>query len=85
MAVSAPDWLSQRGGELRVARDGRSCSVYFAGQLQYVLIPVPTKGQHSCRITETINGRRLDSPRTFATVDQAMQGGLEDLRAALGW
>ncbi|MFO0877479.1 MAG: hypothetical protein U0840_08905 [Gemmataceae bacterium] len=85
MAVSLPDWLKQREGELRLSRDGRSCSVYFAGQLQYVLIPVPTKGQYSCRITETINGRRLDSARTFPSVEQTLQGGLEDLRGKLGW
>lgn len=85
MAVTTPPWLTQRGGELRLGNDGRSCSIYFAGQLQYVLIPVPAKGQHACRITETINGRRLDSAKTYPTLDQAFLGGLDELREKLGW
>ena len=43
MAVMTPDWLKQRDGELQVSKDGRSGSVYFAGQLQYVVMPLPTK------------------------------------------
>ncbi len=85
MALTAPKWLTQHGGELHPGKDGRTCSVHFAGQLQYVLVPIPAKGQHACRITETINGKRIESGKTYATADQAYQGGLEDLRAKLGW
>jgi hypothetical protein len=85
MAVSTPDWLSQHGGELRPSKDGHSWSVYFAGALQYVLLPVPAKGTYSCRITETINGRRLDGTATYPTAEAAANGGLEELRKALGW
>jgi hypothetical protein len=85
MAVSTPDWLTQRGGELVASKDGQSWSVYFAGQLQYLLKPVPAKGTHSCRITQTINGRRLDGPATYPTEEAAVAGGLEQLRGALGW
>jgi hypothetical protein len=85
MALTAPAWLTQHGGELHLSKDGRSCSVYFAGQLQYVLVLLPAKGQHACRITETISGRRLESGKTYATAEQAFQGGLEDLREKLGW
>lgn len=83
--MTTPPWLQQRGGELRPGKDGLSASVYFAGQLQYVLIPVPAKGQHACRITETINGRRLDGTKTYPSLDQAFAGGLEELREKLGW
>lgn len=85
MALSTPSWLTQRGGQLLPGKDGRSCSVYFADQLQYVLIPIPAKGQHACRVSETINGRRLESGKTYPTVEQAFAGGLEDLREKLGW
>jgi hypothetical protein len=85
MAVTTPTWLTQRGGDLRPSKDSLSASVYFAGQLQYVLVPVPAKGQHACRVTETINGRRLESAKTYATADLALQGGLDDLREKLGW
>lgn len=83
--MTTPHWLTQRSGELRLATDGHSASVYFAGQLQYVLLPIPAKGQHACRVTETINGRRLESQKTYATSEQALQGGLDDLREKLGW
>jgi hypothetical protein len=85
MAVTAPDWLTLRGGELRPSANNPSCSVYFAGQLQYVLVPVPAKGKYACRITETINGRRLDGNGLYATADEAVRGGLEELRGKLGW
>jgi hypothetical protein len=85
LPVKTPDWLTQRGGELRLSKDTHSGSVYFAGQLQYVLIPIPAKGQFGCRISETINGRRLDGDATFATSDEALRGGLEQLRDKLGW
>ena len=85
MAVTTPDWLKQREGDLQVSKDGRSGSVYFAGQLQYVLMPMPTKGKFACRISETINGRRLDGEAIYPTNEEALHGGLEVLRAKLGW
>jgi hypothetical protein len=85
MTVNTPDWLSQHEGEVRCSRDGQSCTVYLGGQPQYVLIPVPAKGQYACRVSMTNNGRRLDSPTTYPTAADAVRGGLEDLRKALGW
>lgn len=83
--VPTPDWLARHGGELHYGKDPSSCSVYFAGALQYVLLPVPARGQYACRITETVNGRRLESSTTYPTVIEAYRGGLEDLRRHLGW
>lgn len=80
-----PDWITQRGGEVRPSQDGRSASVYFAGQLQYVLVPLPARGQYACRITETINGKRVESGTTYPTAADALRGGLDELRAYLGW
>jgi hypothetical protein len=85
MAVTTPDWLAQHGGELRLSKDLRSASVYFDGQLQYVLVATPARGKFACRVTQTINGRRLDAGGVHATVDEALRGGLDDLRTALGW
>jgi hypothetical protein len=85
MAVPTPDWLTRHDGELRIGKGEHSASVYFAGQLQYVLIPVPTQGKFSCRVAQTINGKRLENPTIYATVEEALRGGLEDLRKALGW
>jgi hypothetical protein len=85
MAVTTPDWLAQREGELRVSKDNPSCSVSIGGQLRYVLIPVPARGKYACRISETINGRRLDGGNVYPTVEDAIRSGLEELRKALGW
>jgi hypothetical protein len=85
MAVTTPEWLTQRGGELRESKDGHSWLVCFAGQPQYLVMPVPVGGKFGCRISQTINGKRLDGPTTYPSREDAGRGGLEDLRKALGW
>jgi hypothetical protein len=59
--------------------------VYFDGGPQYLLEPVPAKGQYACRVSQTINGKRLDKGGVWTTREEALQGGLADLREALGW
>jgi hypothetical protein len=87
MAVTAPDWLTQRGVSLQESKDGHSWVVYLDREPQYLLMAVPAGGKHSCRITQTINGHRLDGPGapTYATIAEALQGGLETLAKTLGW
>jgi hypothetical protein len=85
MAVKTPEWLAQHGGELRPSSDGRSFTVYINREPQYLLVLVPAKGAHACRVSETINGKRLDRGGNWPTPQEAIQGGLEDLRTALGW
>lgn len=85
MSVTTPDWLAQRGVQLRPSKDGQSWLVYLGPEPQYLLLAVPVKGQFGCRITQTINGRRLDSGATYPSLDAALRGGLEELRKALGW
>ena len=52
---------------------------------QYVLVPVPAKGKFACRVTMTVNGTRVDDDSTYPTAQDAIRGGLERLRARLGW
>ena len=85
MAVTTPDWLAKHGGELRKANAGPFWLVLLDGEPQYRLTPVPAAGKYSCQVTQTVNGRRLDSGATYPSVDDAIRGGLEDLRKALGW
>jgi hypothetical protein len=85
MSVATPDWLARHGGELRANPDGQSFAVYFGPELEYVLRPVPVKGQYSCLVKQTINGKHLESGTPRPTADDALRGGLEDLRQALGW
>jgi hypothetical protein len=85
MAVTTPDWLALHGGELRPSKDGRSWVVYLDREPQYLVMPVPAEGKFSCRVSQTVNGRRLDGKATYPTPEDAARGGLEDLRQALGW
>jgi hypothetical protein len=85
MTVSAPDWLTKHGGELRASQDGRSWMVYFADQMQFVIVPTPAGGKHACKVTQTNNGVRFDAGATFPSLEDAARGGLEDLRKAMGW
>lgn len=85
MSLTAPEWLTNHGGELRSLPSGDALVVLVGGEPQYTLTAVPVGGKHGCRVVQTINGRRLDGPGTYSTVDEAVRGGLEDLRKALGW
>lgn len=85
MTMTTPDWLTQRGVRLVQSKDSQSWLVYLNQEPQYLLLAVPVKGQYGCRITQTINGRRLDGGATYPTVDAALNGGLDELRKALGW
>jgi hypothetical protein len=85
MPISTPDWLTLRGGELRPSKDALSCIVVLNGQPQYLVIPIPAGGKFACRVSQTVNGHRFDKGATFASLDEAMRGGLDDLRQALGW
>ncbi len=85
MSVTAPEWLAQHGGRLLASRDGGSWLVFFGEEPEYVLMPTPACGRYACRISQTINGRRLDGSDVYATPEDAFRGGLETLRQALGW
>ena len=86
MAVTAPDWLTRRGGTVREGPNRRTWFVLFDGGPQYELKPIPAAGKHSCQVMQTINGRYLEgSGSIYPSVEDAVRGGLEDLRKALGW
>jgi hypothetical protein len=85
MPLTAPDWLTKHDGSLRLGVDGRSWFVCFAREPQYELTPVPVQGRHGVDIRQTINGRHMEHGTAYATVDEALRGGLETLRQKLGW
>jgi hypothetical protein len=84
-SMTTPDWLTRRGGSLKLGSDGKTWYVFFAVQPNYSLVDVPVAGKFACAIRQTISGKRLDSQGTFATKEEAIIGGLDDLRQALGW
>lgn len=83
--VATPDWLAKRGGELRPGAANGAWFVLLQHSPQYRLVPVPAAGAYSCQVVQTVNGRRLDSGGTYPSLEDALHGGLEDLRKALGW
>jgi hypothetical protein len=85
MNLTAPDWLTRRGGALRPCPDGQSWAVLLDNQPQYLLRPIPAAGKLACLVEQTINGKRLDGKIVYASEDEALRGGLEDLRKRLGW
>jgi hypothetical protein len=85
MTIIAPDWLTNHGGALRLAPDGSAWVVLIDSRPEYMITPVPADGKHACEVMQTNNGRRLDGGTIYGTTDDAVRGGLEDLRVALGW
>jgi hypothetical protein len=83
--MTAPDWLTQRGGTLKLGSDGATWYVLFAGQPNYSLAVTPVGGKFGCVIRQTNNGARIESAATFGSADEAIRGGMGDLRKALGW
>ena len=85
MTTTPPDWLTRHDGTIRQSPDGRAWLVYFDGAPHYQLVPSPAAGRFTCLITQTENGKRIDKGRAYPTADEALRGGLEELRAYLGW
>jgi hypothetical protein len=83
--MTTPDWLRQRGGELKLGTDGRTWYFIVGGQPQYSLVAVPAGGRFGCTIRQTINGKRIASAGVHASAEDAIRAGLEDLRKELGW
>jgi hypothetical protein len=83
--MTAPDWLTQRGGDLKLGSDNVTWYFVVGGQPQYSLVVVPVNGRFGCAVRQTINGQRTVSAGVHATAEEAIRGGLDDLRKALGW
>ena len=85
MPPTVPEWLTLRDGSLRLGLGEHTVFVMLSGQPQYRLDARPAAGAFACAVTQTVNGRRLDGGATYPTRDAALAGGLEQLRATLGW
>lgn len=86
MTATAPEWLTRRGGGLDVNPNGQAAAVILNGTPQYVVRVVPASGKYVGQVKQSNNGRYLPaSDKTYPTTAEALQGGLDDLRRALGW
>jgi hypothetical protein len=82
---TVPNWLTSRSGELHRGVTENTWQVLLNGSLAYQMAVVPAKGQFTCVVKQTNNGKRLDKGTTFPTVEGALEGGLVELREAVGW
>lgn len=85
MVLLPPDWLTHRGGTLRLCPDGQSWAVLLDNQPQYLVRPIPAEGKFASFVEQTISGSRLYGKTVYSSTDEALRGGLEDLRKLLGW
>jgi hypothetical protein len=84
--MTMPDWLAGRRGQIGRGVQPETRFVVINGEPLYKLEVRPAVGRYTCTVTETANGRRLDDgTATFASFGEALAGGLERLRAKLGW
>jgi hypothetical protein len=84
--MTVPDWLSTRGGGLTPAHQTFVTFVTLGGVPQYKLEVRPAGAAYTCYVVQSVNGRRVDDGKgNYATADAARAGGLDQLRAALGW
>lgn len=84
--MTVPDWLQTRGGALKPGVRPETTFVMLEGNPQYKLEVRPAGGKFACAVSGTVNGKRLDDPKTtYPDAPAALAGGLDQLRNALGW
>jgi hypothetical protein len=83
--MAIPHWLAKRGGALEPSTQGDTWLVLLGNSPEYRLVPIPMAGAYGCAVTRTVDGRRLDGTGTYPCPEDAVRGGLEDLRKTLGW
>ena len=86
MPPTTPEWLTKRDGALTPGLRDFITVVAIGGQPNYRLEVRPAGGQFTCGVTQSVNGKRLDDGLArSATPDEALSGGLDQLRSYLGW
>ena len=86
VSLPAPDWLSLHAGSLKPGVRPETRFVLIGNQPLYKLEVRPAGGKFTCAISNTVNGKRLDEAGLLYSNEQdAFSGGLEQLRAKLGW
>jgi hypothetical protein len=84
--MTVPDWLAMRAGTIQPGICPETVFVLIGCQPLYKLEVRPAEGRFACAVVSTANGHRLDNTGTiYASFDEALAGGLEQLRERLGW
>jgi hypothetical protein len=83
--MTTPSWLEQREASVRAGLNAYTHFVLLSGHPFYKLVAVPAQGKFTCVVTQTNNGKRLDNQKSYNSDEEALNGGLEELREKLGW
>ena len=84
--MQVPEWLGARGGALQPGHQPHVTFVALGGVPQYKLEVRPAGAAYTCYVVQAVNGRRVDDAKgNYPTAAAAVAGGLDQLRAALGW
>jgi hypothetical protein len=83
--MQTPEWLTKRDGSLKLGSDRKTWYVMLGNDAEYALEPVPAENKFACAVRQTVNGQRLSGAAVYPTLDDALKGGLEELRKYLGW
>jgi hypothetical protein len=84
--LTVPEWLALRTGTLKPGVRPETQFVLIGGQPLYKLEARPAGGKYTCAVSNTVNGKRLDDgTSSYPGTQEAFGGGLEQLRAKLGW
>ncbi|HLW68506.1 MAG TPA: hypothetical protein VKS79_24520 [Gemmataceae bacterium] len=83
--IPTPEWLSQRGGQIRPGISANTWLILLSNMQEYAAMVTPAAGKFTCAVTQRNNGKRLDKATVYPTAEAAVQGGLEELKQALGW
>ena len=82
---TTPHWIALHGGELRRGLNDHTWLVLLSSMQEYAAVITPAAGKFTCAVTQRNNGKRLDKGTAYPTAETALQGGLEELKQALGW
>jgi MFS family permease len=85
MNLTTPTWVSSRHGELHKGKDDYHWTVHLNGKSLYSVIATPAQGKYSCIVMLNASGKRVDGGKIYLTVEEALVGGLDELRVHLGW
>jgi len=83
--MTVPDWLTKHDGALKLGLRDSVQFVIIDGVPQYKLEARPAAGSFICAVVQSNNGKRLDDATAYPTLAAALVGGLDQLRAKLGW
>lgn len=86
MTTTAPEWLTKRDGAMKPGIRDFITHVMIGSQPLYRLEVRPAGGKFACAVISAVTGKRLDDAALhYADAPAALDGGLEQLRAKLGW